>query len=84
MVSTYFALLAEFGTGQIELERAAPKYFGVSDEREIKRRAAAQRFPVKVFRTGSQKSPWLVSAADLADHIDRAREEAQKNKSAVS
>jgi hypothetical protein len=30
--------------------------------------------PCRAFRLGGQKSPWLVSAADLAELIDRQRE----------
>src|SRR3546814_4547683 len=73
--STYFALLAEFGTAEIELSKVCSKYFGLT-EAEAKRRATLNRLPVPAFHTGSQKSPWLVSAVDLARHIDSARETA--------
>ena len=75
MNSTFFALLAEFGEANIPLSRVAPKYFGLSPD-EAKRRAPAKLLPCRVFRLGGQKSPWLVSAADLADLIDRQREKA--------
>jgi hypothetical protein len=75
MNSTYFGLLAEFGEANIPLARVAPKYFGLSFE-EARRRAAAKMLPCPAFRLGGQKSPWLVSAADLADLIDRRREKA--------
>jgi hypothetical protein len=52
--------------------RVAPKYFGLSFE-EARRRAPSKMLPCKAFRLGGQKSPWLVSAADLADLIDRQR-----------
>lgn len=86
MTSTYFALLAEFGGGDIELSRVAVKYFGLT-EAEAKRRAALNRLPIPAFRAGSQKSPWLISATDLAKHIDDARARAarewQKSQSAA-
>jgi Pyocin activator protein PrtN len=73
--STYFGLLAEFGEANIPLERVAPKYFGLSYE-EARRRAPAKMLPCPAFRLGGQKSPWLVSAADLAELIDARREKA--------
>lgn len=75
MNSTYFGLLAEFGEANVSLERVAPKYFGLSYN-EARRRAPAKLLPCRVFRLGGQKSPWLVSAADLAELIDRQRERA--------
>jgi hypothetical protein len=73
--STYFGLLAEFGEANIPLERVAPKYFGLSYE-EARRRAPAKMLPCPAFRLGGQKSPWLISAADLAELIDARREKA--------
>ena len=75
--STYFGLLAEFGEANIPLARVAPKYFGLSFE-EARRRAPTQMLPCPVFRLGGQKSPWLVSATDLAELIDRRRGQAAK------
>jgi Pyocin activator protein PrtN len=76
MNSTYFGLLAEFGEADILLEKVAPKYFGLSFE-EARRRAPAKMLPCRAFRLGGQKSPWLVSAADLAELIDQQREKAR-------
>lgn len=70
--STYFALLAEFGTAEIELERCCQKFFGLNSP-EAKKRAARHGLPVPAHRGGGQKSGWLINAADLADHIDRQR-----------
>lgn len=61
-------LLAEFGTGQIPVERCC-HHFGMSPA-EAKRAAALQKLPVPAFRLGSQKSPWLVSTEKLAEFID--------------
>jgi hypothetical protein len=33
--------------------------------------------PCRAFRLGGQKSPWLVSAANLAELIDERREKAR-------
>lgn len=73
--STYFGLLAEFGEANIPLERVAPKYFGLSCA-EARRRAPAKMLPCRAFRLGGQKSPWLVSATDLAEPIDVRRQKA--------
>lgn len=75
MNSTFFGLLAEFGEANIPLERVAPKYFGLSCA-EARRRAPAKQLPCRAFRLGGQKSPWLVSATDLAELIDARRQKA--------
>ena len=41
------------------------------------RRAAVQRLPVPAFRVGSQKAPWLVDAATLAQHLESLKAKAQ-------
>jgi hypothetical protein len=73
--STYFGLLAEFGEANIPLARVAPKYFGLSFP-EARRRAPSKLLPCRAFRLGGQKSPWLVSATDLAELIDVRRAKA--------
>lgn len=73
--STYFGLLAEFGVANIPLDNVAPKYFGLSCA-EARRRAPAKLLPCRAFRLGGQKSPWLVSATDLAELIDARRQKA--------
>ena len=73
--STYFGLLAEFGEANIPLARVAPKYFGLSFD-EARRRAPSKLLPCRTFRLGGQKSPWLVSATDLAELIDVRRQQA--------
>ena len=74
--STFFALLAEFGTAEIELERVCQKYFSLNPD-QAKKLAARHRLPVPAHRCGGQKSGWLVNAADLAKQIDERREQAQ-------
>jgi hypothetical protein len=73
--STYFGLLAEFGEANIPLAKVAPNYFGLSFA-EARRRAPAKMLPCRAFRLGGQKSPWLVSAMDLAALIDAQRDRA--------
>ena len=77
MNPTYFGLLAEFGESEIPLDRVCEKYFGLSLAK-AKRRACLQQLPVPAYRVGSQKSPWLISASDLAKHIDAKRSIAAK------
>lgn len=77
MSSTLFLLLAEFGSGQIEVEKCA-HYFGKSAS-DAKADAARQKLPVPTFRLGSQKSPWLVSADVLAAYIDQNKQAATAN-----
>ena len=73
MTPTYFGLLAEFGEAEIPLQRVCEKYFGLSVSK-AKRRACLQQLPIHAYRVGSQKLPWLISAADLAKHIDQQRQ----------
>ena len=68
--------MAEFGSGDIPLERCCEKYFGMS-LRKASSQARLQQLPVPVYRGGSQKSMWLISAADLAQHIDTLKERAR-------
>ena len=72
---TLFFLMAEFGTGHIPLAKCA-HHFGLSAE-EAKKAATKQSLPVPAFRLGSQKSPWLISAEDLAGYIDEKRKLAE-------
>ena len=74
--STYFALLSEFGTSEIPLDKCCLKYFGL-DVLEAKRRAGLQKLPIPAYRPGSQKSGWLISAHDLSVRIDELQKEAR-------
>lgn len=78
-MNTYFGLLAEFdGRAELPLDEVAPRYFGISP-RTASVRANAQALPVPAYRAGdSQKSPWLVSAVDLAKYLDERRAEAHE------
>lgn len=78
-MNTYFGLLAEFnGRAELPLDEVAPRYFGIS-ARTASARAGAQALPVPAYRAGdSQKSPWLVSAVDLAKYLDECKADAHK------
>ena len=73
---TYFGLLAEFGAAEIPLGALAPKYLGLTPEK-AKAKANLQQLPFPVYRVGSQKAPWLVSATVFADWLDRCKAEAE-------
>ncbi|WP_442498151.1 pyocin activator PrtN family protein [Methylobacter sp. sgz302048] len=75
--STVFALMYEFGTAHIPVVDMARKYFGLN-EQEAKRAARDNKFPFPVFRAGSNKTPWLVDAVDLAAYLDKVKEKAKK------
>ena len=78
-MNTYFGLLAEFnGRAELPLEEVAPRYFGIS-VKTASARALAQGLPVPAYRAvDSQKAPWLVSASDLANYLDKRRAEASE------
>jgi len=75
-MNTLYILCAEFGTGDIPLEQVAAKYLGI-DSKSAKMRAARADLPFPAYRPGSQKSPWLVRASDLAAWLDGERAKAQ-------
>lgn len=81
-INTLFLLMAEYGTAQIPLEKCCDR-FGLSPT-EAKRLAIAQRLPVPAFRLGTQKSPWVISATDLAAHIDSLRDRALRDHQAMA
>lgn len=70
--STFFGLMAEFGTTQIPLAACCQEYFGCDLDHAMEK-ARAQRLPVATFKIGSRKSQVFIHASDLADHIDAVR-----------
>lgn len=76
-ITTIFALMTEFGTAHIPVTEVGKKYFGYS-ETEAKRAATNNQYPFPVFRAGSNKSPWVVDAAELAAYIDQCRDKARQ------
>ena len=81
-INTLFLLMAEYGTGQIPLEKCCNR-FGLSPT-EAKRLAARQRLPVPAYRLGTQKAPWLIDAAELAAYIDAQQAAAKRHHAAIS
>lgn len=73
-MNTFFALMAEYGTAHIPVEKCAD-IFGLSPRKACEA-AGRQRLPIPAFRLGSQKSPWLVDAHKLAEYLDRLKQEA--------
>jgi len=74
--STYFALMAEFGTGDIPVTEIGKKYFGF-DEQKSKNTAAKNQYPFPVFRAGTQKSVWMVDIKEMADYLDKVKVKAK-------
>lgn len=75
MGPTYFGLLAEFNASEIPLDACCDKYFSIGIE-QAKRLAAKYQLPVPAYRSvGSQKGHWLISAHDLATHLDKMKAE---------
>lgn len=72
---TLFLVLAEYGTAQIPVERCAHQ-FGMTPA-QAKDAAKRQTLPVPAYRLGSQKSPWVIDAAALAEHIRTTRKAAE-------
>jgi hypothetical protein len=76
-VSTYFALMAEFGSAQIPLEDLCKKYFNLSFA-EAKKKAAKQMLPVPVFKMKNvEDGRYYVKAEKLAEYIDKQSEAAE-------
>lgn len=75
--STYFGLLAEFGTAHVPVVELGKKYFGYS-ELISKNKAATNKYPFPVFRIGTEKSTWVADIADVANYIDKVKDKAKK------
>lgn len=75
-MNTLFLLMAEFNTGEIPLKDICDKYLGV-DYKTAAYRASKNQLPFPVYKGGSQKSTWLVSADELAKHIESKKQEAK-------
>lgn len=74
-MNTLFALMAEYETVNIPLDRVCP-LFGLSAE-EAAKRAIRHQLPVPAYRAGTQKSPWIVDAQALANYLDTKMAEAK-------
>ncbi|MGK3630405.1 pyocin activator PrtN family protein [Enterobacter cloacae] len=81
-MNTLYFLMAEYETVTPALADIAEKYLGMKP-RTAEDKAAVGRLPIPTFRLGdTQKAPRLVHLEDLAHHIDKMREKAQKEHAA--
>ncbi|EEB44695.1 hypothetical protein PROVALCAL_03202 [Providencia alcalifaciens DSM 30120] len=75
-MNTVFLLMAEFETSQIPLATIAEKYLKMSST-TAERKANAGELPIPTYRLNdSQKSPRIIHVNDLAEYIDRQRNDA--------
>ena len=76
-MNTMFLLMAEYETATVPLSQVCEKYFGMKSA-TAERKAAENKLPIPTFRTAdSQKAPRMVHISDLAEFIDRQREESR-------
>ncbi|EHY5638079.1 pyocin activator PrtN family protein [Escherichia coli] len=74
-MNTLFLLMAEFNTPNIELSAVSQKYFGMSPA-TAEAKANACKLPVPTYSIGtSQKAKRCINIQDLAEYIDKRREE---------
>lgn len=77
-MNTVFLLMAEFETSTIPLSLIAERYLGMKPETANKK-ANAGDLSIPTFRLDDgQKAPRIVHITDLADYIDKKRDEANK------
>lgn len=83
-MNTVFLLMAEFNTSTIPLAQIAERYLGMKPETANKK-ANAGDLPIPSFRLDpGQKAPRIVHIQDLADFIDKKREEAKQELDYIS
>lgn len=80
-MSTLNAIIAEYGTAEIPLERICERYLGIG-VKVAKERAASSTLPLPAYKT-ARNAPWHVRAADLAAMIDAEAEQARERWQAV-
>ncbi|MBJ4525257.1 pyocin activator PrtN family protein [Salmonella enterica subsp. enterica serovar Typhimurium] len=74
-MNTLFLLMAEFNTPNIELSAVCQKYFGMSPN-TAEANANASQLPIPTYCVGtSQKAKRCINIQDLAEYIDKRREE---------
>lgn len=74
-MNTLFFLMAEFNTANIELSAVCQKFFGMSPA-TAEAKANSCLLPVPTYRVGtSQKAKRCINILDLAEWIDKRREE---------
>lgn len=76
-MNTMFFLMAEYETATVPLSEVCEKYFGLKAA-TAERKASEHKLPIPTFRTAdSQKAPRMVHISDLAEFIDRQREQSK-------
>ncbi|MDU1575386.1 MULTISPECIES: pyocin activator PrtN family protein [Pantoea] len=76
-MNTMFLLMAEYETATVPLSQVCEKFFGMKAA-TAERKASENKLPIPTFRTAeSQKAPRMVHISDLAEFIDRQREESK-------
>lgn len=76
--------MAEYETPAIPLELIREKYFGIKSKPEADRKASSHKLPIPAFKTGGQRSPYLIHVQDLAEYIDKMAEDARSTKSRIN
>lgn len=77
-MNTTLALMAVYNGPTVHLDKICKEYFGL-ERADAMKKAAVAELPVPVFRLHrSQKAPYIVHIKDLADLIDKQRENADK------
>lgn len=78
-MNTVFLLMAEFETSTIPLSDVSERYLGMKPS-TAEKKACCGELTLPTFRMGnSQKSPRMIHVKDLAEFIDKKREEAKKD-----
>lgn len=77
-MKTFTMLFARFESPTVRLEEISEEFFGIS-AKFAGRHAQKGDIPVPTFRLGSAKSGWLIHLEDLANYIDKQRQQAQKD-----
>jgi predicted site-specific integrase-resolvase len=78
-MNTAFLLMAQFNKAVIPIDDICEEFFGLS-KGVAKNYAKAGKLPIPAFRTGkSNKSIWMINVTDLAEYLDKLRDQAKKD-----
>lgn len=76
-MNTLFLLMAEYESSQVPLSIVAEKFLNLTAAYADKK-ASLGELPFPTYRDVSQKAPRMVDIRDLAEWIDKQREQAKK------
>lgn len=76
-MNTLYHLLAEYESIHVPLAQVAEKYLNLSSH-EACRKANAQSLPFPAFKANGQRSNWMVDLRDVAEWLDRLRNETKR------